>query len=236
MDNRPKHARTYNQRLFSGGIRSFFHFARFNWVRSELKRLRTGCNSVLELGCYDGRLIDYLPHRPARYVGLDANWEDGLTLARAKYGHDPAFTFRCVHRPEELNLGDERFRLAFSLETLEHVPPEMVDAYLEQIARHLTGYFIVTVPNETGPVFLTKWLAKKLFRMSPKEYTAAEVLNAFLGRTNRVRRLEHKGFNYRDMIKQIHRHFDVIQVRGFPLSFLPTCLCFGVGITAQSKR
>ncbi len=231
--DRPKHARPYNERLFSGGIRSYFHFARFLWVQKQIRRLGIYPRSVLELGCYDGRLLSFIP-KPERYVGVDANWENGLDLARAKYGE--RYEFLDAQTPSDMTGISGRFDLAACLETLEHVPPEHVDGYLSEIARRLNGYLLITVPNETGPLFLAKWLAKAVFRMSPKDYTVAELFYATICRTEKIRRLEHKGFNYRDMVRQIGKHFDVLYIQGFPMGSLPTSLCFGVGITARSRQ
>ena len=67
---------TYNERLFDGGdLRGFLHSARFRWFASRLRRLGLEPDSVCELGCFDGKLINSLPRAPQRYVGLDANWE-----------------------------------------------------------------------------------------------------------------------------------------------------------------
>ncbi|HEY7986877.1 MAG TPA: hypothetical protein VIE17_08145 [Methylophilaceae bacterium] len=88
------------------------------------------------------------------------------------------------------------FNIAVTMETLEHVPPQMVDAYLRKIAEHLEGYFFVTVPNEKGIVFLAKWLAKKILSKDAESYSISELANATLGRMDLVARREHKGFDH----------------------------------------
>src|SRR4051812_28824593 len=76
----------YNERLFSrAGLRRFYHLARFEWVRDKVERHLRGDLRLVELGCYDGRLLDTLGGRVVDYVGLDANWAGGLALARRKY-------------------------------------------------------------------------------------------------------------------------------------------------------
>ncbi|MEZ2354105.1 class I SAM-dependent methyltransferase, partial [Caballeronia sp. RCC_10] len=139
----------YNERLFSGGVRGRFHLARFHWVSRELVRRRFAINSVLELGCFDGKLIEFLPAAPKKYVGYDANWEGGLDIAAKKWGGHANFTFYEATQPDQMTLAeDERSDVAVSMETLEHVPPHLVDGYLRKIAHHLDGYLFVTVPNE----------------------------------------------------------------------------------------
>jgi 2-polyprenyl-3-methyl-5-hydroxy-6-metoxy-1,4-benzoquinol methylase len=230
------HGAGYNERLFSGGFRSQLHLARFRWFAAEVAKRGCATDRVLELGCFDGKLLDFVPASPSRYVGFDANWEGGLDLARAKWAHRPSCSFHLATSPEDMRLAaDDRFDIAVAMETLEHVPPDMVDGYLRQIADHLDGYLFITVPNETGPVFLGKWAAKAMLGGDPERYSASEVLNATLGRTDRVQRREHKGFNYRKLVAEIENHFEVIEVGGHPLGFLPPAMCFGIGVVARRR-
>jgi hypothetical protein len=89
----------YNERLFSGGVRAFFHLARFRWFQNELQRRGIMPRKVLELGCFDGKVLRFLPQPPQRYVGFDANWESGLLSAssRAMARLTPAVRF-CTRR------------------------------------------------------------------------------------------------------------------------------------------
>jgi hypothetical protein len=230
----------YNERIFeSGGLRSFLHLARFRWLREKVAKYRDGQPpaSVIELGCFDGKAIDYLPHgRPAAYLGLDANWEGGLDLARKRWREMPAYSFLECSRVADFQVAPAtRFDCAISMETLEHLPPEDLEAYLEIIARHLDGHFFVTVPNEKGPLFFLKWLGKRLLTKDGEHYTAAEVFWATVGRSDKVRRDQHKGFDWGALVKTMKRHFDVIEVSGHPLRLLPTWACFSVGIVARSR-
>jgi 2-polyprenyl-3-methyl-5-hydroxy-6-metoxy-1,4-benzoquinol methylase len=226
----------YNERLFSGGIRSKLHFARFQWFLSEVTRLNCLTDSVLELGCFDGKLIDFLPNKPSRYIGFDANWEGGLDIAKARWVDAPNFIFSQASSPDEMHLNsNDVFNIAVAMETLEHVPPQMVDGYLQKIAQHLNGYFFVTVPNEKGIIFLAKWLAKKIFSKDAQHYTYSELANATFGRMDLVARLDHKGFDYESLVRNIEKYFDVIDISGHPLGFLPHSFCFGIGIIAKSK-
>jgi 2-polyprenyl-3-methyl-5-hydroxy-6-metoxy-1,4-benzoquinol methylase len=226
----------YNERLFSGGLRGKLHFARFQWFLSEVTKRNCATDSVLELGCFDGKLIDFLPSKPSRYVGFDANWEGGLDIAKVKWAAHPNFLFFQAASPDEMRLKkNDVFNIAVAMETLEHVPPESVDGYLRKIAQHLEGYFFVTVPNEKGIVFLIKWLAKKILSKDAEPYTLSELSNATIGRLKLVQRREHKGFDYESLIRDIERYFDVIEILGLPLGYLPYSLCITIGIVARSK-
>jgi len=228
----------YNERLFFGNrIRAFVHLARFRWFQRQMKLRGIKPRCVLELGCFDGKLIRFLPQPPRRYVGFDANWEGGLDRARTEFAELPQYEFRNASSPADIQLSvDELFDVAVSMETLEHLPPEDLSAYLEKLARHTEGWMFVTVPNEKGVVFLTKWIIKRLFLRDGEEYTAREVLCATLGRTNKIARNGHKGFDYDALIYQMRSHFDVLRVEGIPFSWMPVCLSFSVGIVAVPRR
>ena len=226
----------YNERLFSGGLRGKLHFARFQWFLSQVTKRNCLTDSVLELGCFDGKLIDFLPSKPSRYVGFDANWEGGLDIAKVRWAGQPHFLFFQAASPDEMRLNsNDVFNIAVAMETLEHVPPQIVDGYLRKIAQHLEGYFFVTVPNEKGIVFLAKWLAKKILSKDAESYTLSELVNATRGRMDLVARREHKGFDYESLVNNIDKYFDIIDILGHPFGFLPRSLCIGIGIVAKSR-
>lgn len=227
----------YNERLFKGGVRARLHMARFLWVSEVLRKRKLKPESVLELGCFDGRAVEYLPEIPARYLGLDAGWEDALTLARARWAKHPHLEFRECQSAAQMNLQGEKFDLALALETLEHISPEELENYLAEIAKALkpSGVFLVTIPNEIGPVFAAKHVLKVLFIGNPEEYTPGEFVWQALGRTEKVRRREHKGFHYGRMISTLRKYFDVERIEGLPFGLLPPYLSFGMGVVCRRK-
>ena len=227
----------YNERLFSGGLRAKLHMARFFWLRYTIRRLAIEPHSVLELGCYDGRAVEFLPRMPARYLGLDAGWENAMAMAQQRWAGKTGLEFRVCTKPEEMNLQGETFDMAMALETLEHIPPEDLDGYLAHIAHAVKdgGVFLVSVPNEIGPVFAAKHILKVLLVGKPEIYSFREFICQMLGLTDRVARREHKGFHYGKLIRTLRLYFDVRQVQGMPFSFLPPYLNFGVGIVCSPK-
>lgn len=230
-------AATYNQRLFSGGMRGKLHNVRFTWLMGELRRLECPYDSVLELGCYDGKLIEYFPKPPSHYYGYDANWEDGLDLARERWGHMPQYKFYQCTRPSELELpSGAAADIAVVMETMEHIPPELVDGFLRKLAAITPRYLFITVPNEKGLVFAAKRTAKRLFGWrGASQYTWTEVFNATFGRVHLVPRDEHKGFDYDALVRQVGQYFDIVRVSGMPFGSVPRWLGFGVGIVAKPK-
>jgi 2-polyprenyl-3-methyl-5-hydroxy-6-metoxy-1,4-benzoquinol methylase len=224
----------YNERLFSSGLRKRLHLARFHWLRRKLTELRSPCARVIELGCFDGKTIEFLPAPPDAYLGYDANWEGGLDLARARWGSDPRYRFRISTTAEEMDLGQERFDIAIAMETLEHLPEPVLRPYLDRIARATDHYAFVTVPNEKGAVFFFKYLAKLAFGEVEK-HTLAEFVNATLGRSDRIEHLDHKGFDYVRLQAILSEYFDIVEVSGEPFTKLPAALNFTIGIVAKKK-
>ena len=228
----------YNERLFSGGgLRSFYHLARFHWVRDKAKQCLGSGLRLIELGCYDGRLLDMLGEQVSEYVGLDANWAGGLDLAREKYrGRDNVTLIEAMSPADFDRFPDQKFNAAAALETLEHVPPELVGPFLDQLQRVTAGHLFVTVPNELGPVFLAKYLAKRMLYGDGQLYRPAEVVAAALRRSDKVERDDHKGFDYRHVIAEVGKRFEILEVKGLASLGLPPALAPTVGIFARSLR
>jgi hypothetical protein len=162
----------------------------------------------------------------------------GIELARDRFRSIRNYTFVEVHKPSDIQLGDELFNFAVSLETLEHINDEDLDEYFSVIAKHLNGYFLVTIPNEKGPLFLVKWIIKRIIGDSKDvfTYTWREVLYASIGRLDKVKRipLGHKGFDYHSVIAQLCRQFHIVSIEGRPFGWLPTWLCFTICIIAKN--
>jgi hypothetical protein len=227
----------YSQRLFEESkLRAFYHNARFHWFQSLCRAGALDTSRLLEIGCFDGRLLRYCDPEPDEYVGLDANWEGGLDKAKAKFSGDDRVRFIATTSPASLNeYPDRHFSTVVAQETLEHIDPAILEDYFHETARVLDGKFIATVPNELGPVFATKYLSKKILYEGSEDYTFAEFVNASIGRMDRVRRDNHKGFDYRQLIKSLSRHFKIVSVEGLPFRLLPPALSLTVAIVAKSK-
>ena len=226
----------YNSRLFNTGrIRRFYHMARFDFVADLIKRRKINVEQFLELGCFDGRLLQHIP-QPDHYVGIDANVEGGLDLAKKNYIGDSSKVFIESLSPENLlTFESDSFSAFASLETCEHIDPDQLDAYLDEVSRVLDGDLIITVPNEKGPVLLVKKLVKRIIGSRSDPYSLAELFYASIGRMERVARREHKGFDYNQLVDQIDHRFELISVTGLPFQWLPPVLNLTVAIHARSR-
>lgn len=227
----------YNDKLFSGGIRGYLHQMRFRWLRRHLN-VQANAYTLFELGCFDCRSLRYIP-KPTHYVGADADWEGGLDSAKSNYDKVPWMELVIARSVQELTAFQDRtFDYSVALETVEHIPDAVLKGYIEFLAKVTNKQLLVTVPVEIGPVFLAKYLAKRLFTDlesgDTDTYTWAEVLWQTLGQTERVRRFEHKGFSYRTFIKQLEQHFHIVKIEGIPFRPFPY-ISFQVGIVAEPK-
>jgi hypothetical protein len=229
----------YNDRLFQKGFRAQIHLARFAWLREAAAVYSTHNElKVLELGCYDGRSIDWLPVKPSLYDGFDANWEGGLEIGRTRFAGDERVRFHLCSSPVEMKPLGDAYDIGISLETMEHVPPDMVEDYLAIFARVVKTAVFFSVPNEIGLPFFGKFLAKKVIYRDSKDepYAFSEFLNETLGQTHNVHRSEHKGFDYRRFLQQVESKFKILRMESIPYNWLPPGLSFTVGIVAEPKR
>ena len=230
-------ADTYNEQLFnSAGIRRFFHLARFQWAEQAIRGCTGSQLKVVELGCYDGRLLERIRPCISEYVGLDANWSGGLDRAREGFGACPDVCFIETSAASSFRQFDDgHFDVAVSLETLEHIPPSELTGFLDELARVTCGDVFISVPNEIGLVFLCKYLTKRLRYGGTDRYSAREFAAAVMGFSDRVARHEHKGFNYKDLLQLIAERFEIVRINGLPNLGLPAALSFTIAIHARTR-
>lgn len=222
---------SYNQRLFKSGIRKWIHLARFKWVNSIVLKYNYKTNVIMELGCFDGKILDYLPTPPLKYFGFDAGWEGGLDSAKSKYCDYQDYHFRYCKSPSDLDDFHEKINLFISLETFEHLPAKDIDSYLEAIERNATDdcLLLISVPNEKGIFFLVKYFFK-LFIGNSEKYSFKEILWATLGKCHKINRREHKGFDWEKLEADISKRFKIIEIQGVNSSWLPIKLNPTIGL------
>lgn len=222
----------YNERLFSGGLRGRLHLSRFDWLAKSLTRLGCRSQSVIELGCFDAKSIEFMPDKPVRYLGLDANWEGGLDIAKEKWKSEMGYEFKFCTSPDDIRT-DEHFDIAICMETFEHIPPALVEPYLAKLSTLTCRYLFITVPNEKGFFFALKYLVKRLCGLAVERYSFAEFINAAIGRLPLVQRNEHKGFDYARLILSVGKYFRIVEITPLPYSWLPRWMMFGIGLIAR---
>lgn len=229
----------YNQRLFNNKtLRGQIHLARYYWLQACISKYAPDSTTWLELGCFDGKAINYLPQPITYYEGYDANWEGGLDMAIDGFMSYKNLNFRLCKKIEDFNPQPSSFDCSICMETLEHLHSNEVENYILILAKATQKYCFVSVPNEKGIVLLLKYLIKTFgYRDNSMSYNFKELLLGLLGKVNRIKREEygHKGFDYAVLIKQLQLYFKVIKVEGIPFHWLPKQLNFTIGIILEKK-
>jgi hypothetical protein len=193
---------------------------------------------IIELGCYDAKTILYLNDEPEEYLGLDANWEGGLDIGRLQWKDRPNITLQHCAEPADIPMPLRRYTVGICMETIQHIPPHLLCPYLKKLSEVVEGYMFFTVPIERGVIFLLRRGLKKMMRMEDYNFdkiAIQEFLYCAVGRLNRVKRRDNKGFDDRAFIEQLAGACDILKVSGI-LPGLPwPSLNFQLGIIAKTK-
>src|SRR6185437_7467204 len=123
---------------------------------------------------------------------------------------------------------------AVCLETLEHLPENILDGYLKHLSRIAKKLF-VSVPYERGIPFLAKYAIKTAFfggYVGPEKCSLHDVAMLALGKTQAVKRCDHKGFDERLLIQKMSKYLSIERVESILPPMLPRSLSLTVGIVA----
>jgi SAM-dependent methyltransferase len=129
---------------------------------------------VIDVGCGDGSLVRHLVRRGARAVGVEIGAEP---LARAR-AHEPVGGERYIEGgAQALPLEDASADVVVFANSLHHVPGDLLDAALAEVARVLRpgGLLYVQEPVAQGPYF-------ELVRAVDDETAVRAAAHAAIGR------------------------------------------------------
>ena len=116
----------YNEHLLkSNSLRDFYILQDIDGVLRMIEKYKIKTNNVLEIGYYDAKITEFLKNKPSRYTGYDANWGEGIKVAKEKYSKIK-FSFIEADSLKINFTEDESFDLALCMETLEHVDDTLV--------------------------------------------------------------------------------------------------------------
>jgi methyltransferase family protein len=228
---------TYNDRLFNGNrARRFLHERRFLWLIDRLRRLNIHRADVIEIGCYDAKTISYLERSGIavnRYLGYEAD-DDILGWVQAQWAPRPEVAIAKSTSPSDIHLS-ATFDVGICMETLEHLPDENVDGYLQLLARVVRGPVFFTIPVERGAMLVAKQLGYRALGMYGDRLSWRDLLNGALSQTEKIPRHEHAGFDDRRMIERIARHFTIKESAGLFVPYFTT-LNFTIGIVGLANH
>ena len=195
---------TYNDRLFHGNrARRFLHERRFWWLIDRLHRMHISRAAVIEIGCYDAKTISYLERggiAVTRYVGYEAD-ADVFVRAQPHWSSRPEISLVKSTSPSDIDLS-ATFDVGICMETLEHLPDDLVDGYLDVLARVVSGPVFFTIPVERADA-AGQATGYRIFGMYRDRLSWRDLLNGALSRTDRIPRHEHRGFDDRRMLERI---------------------------------
>ncbi|MFH1827802.1 MAG: class I SAM-dependent methyltransferase [Nanoarchaeota archaeon] len=150
--------------------------------------------SVLEIGCSNGELLNFLP-KSIKYTGIDTN-EDFVKKAKELH---PEQNFLCFTINEKKEIPVEKFHSIVLLALIEHLEDPLI--VLIKLKKHLypNGKIIITTPSPTSHYILTIGAKLGLFSKEALEehhnyYTKRDLFNLF--NTANFKILHYKQFQF----------------------------------------
>ena len=202
-------------------------------LKNKGKRIK-----VVEIGCAHAKLFQLINERfEIDYTGIEIA-PQFVETARSRYGHNP--NFRIVHDSATNALPYmQNVDVCIALETLEHIPEHEVVRIVEAVATAQPDLFVCSVPVEIGPAIWLKNVGSFLAGYTRhKEYRWAETFWAGLYQLDKLppHGIRHTGFDWRWLAQTIRHNMQVIEIRKFPLGFMPAALAFSVFMVAEPRR
>lgn len=234
---------------------SWSHRKRFQVALGLASRL--GPCRILDYGCGDGTFLGLLSQEPHRFgsgIGLEVS-PQLVEECRTRYSQEARLRFESV----ESYLGEvseEKVDAIFCMEVLEHVVTEEVGNVLQLFQDRLKpgGYLFVSIPVETGLPLLIKqtWRCVAGWRglgdyPGIEPYSWSDLWRGLTaGASQHMPRpihqppgckafMDHKGFNWKLIHRQIHDRFALLHTFGSQVSWLPPGLNSQVWIVARPR-
>jgi SAM-dependent methyltransferase len=196
------------------------HGSRFDLARA-LVAPRAG-GRLLDYGCGDGTFVAMVHADFREAVGLDVDPKQ-LDECRARLGQLPGVSFGLTSQPPASPAD-----VVTCMEVLEHCLEPERRRVIGELARLVapSGLVLVSVPIEIGPSLAGKQLVRALAALRRfgdyhhrERYTPWELLRSTVGRAvprvvlegrgpnGPYRYYGHKGFDYRDVARELGEHF-----------------------------
>ncbi len=205
------------------GLVRWSHGSRFELARTLVASRRGG--RLLDYGCGDGTFVAMVHADFAETVGLDVD-PPQIDEAAARLGGLPGVRFALTAVP----ITGPRFEVVTCMEVLEHCLEDERRRVIGELRRLVSedGLVVISVPLEIGPSLAGKQLARALAGMRGlgdyryrERYSPIEFARALLGLGTRRVVIDgrgadgpylyhgHKGFDYRDVGRELDVHFTI---------------------------
>ncbi|MEP7087661.1 MAG: methyltransferase domain-containing protein [Gemmatimonadota bacterium] len=231
----------YEQNQRFNGLVAWLHSVRYKNILSVVARVAAKTHGrrvrIVDVGCAHAKLFSILNERfEIDYTGIEID-TTFVDASRSRYsGHD---NFRVVHDSVVNALPHlDNADVLVAMETCEHIPERDVVRIIEAIAAARPTVFVCSVPVEVGPAIWLKNVGSLLTGyMRHREYRWAETFWAGLYQLDRLPPHDtgHKGFDWRWLAQTIRHNMKIVEIRRFPLGFLPAGLAFSVFMTAEPR-
>lgn len=224
------------------GVVRWSHGSRFDLAR-RLVSARAG-GRLLDYGCGDGTFIAMIHGDVRAASGWDVDPAQ-IAECRRRLGHLAGVTFDVVPDPRSPIPVPHSFDIVTCMEVLEHcLEPErrrVLDVLRSLV--HRDGIVVISVPIEIGPSVAGKQMFRAIAGLRNlgdyrhrERYSPIEILRSIAGlRVPRIafegksssgsyRYYGHKGFDYRDLAREIDERFTVRQRLFSPMPWLGAAL------------
>lgn len=213
---------------------SFLHRTRYKHLISLFTQIAARDPSrtlnVVDIGCANAKAFNILNTRfKINYIGIDLDKEQ-IGAAQNRYSEYKNFRVindSIANHYDKLKGAD----VVIALESLEHIPENIVVRLVEQIALAKPEAFMCSVPNEVGPIVLLKNIGSFLTGyMRHKEYKWKETLHAGLFNLDKVEThgTGHKGFDWRWLAQTIRHNMNITKIQTNPFNGLPKTFSFSI--------
>lgn len=108
-----------------------------NRINETISLIPEDCDSILDVGCGDGRIINCLISKYDLIVGLERSQEALRNIKTQKVNGSI----------DSIPFPDKSFDLVICCEVLEHLPLKVYSKAIKEIERVAIKYIIITVPN-----------------------------------------------------------------------------------------
>jgi SAM-dependent methyltransferase len=216
------------------------HGSRFDLARRLVAAGAGG--RLLDYGCGDGTFVAMVHAGFTEACGVDVE-PDQIAACRARLGDLPGVSFRMTR---DLGASDERaWTVITCMEVLEHCLEPERRRILTELGRLCApgGLVIISVPIEIGPSVAGKQMVRAIAGLRNlgdyrhrERYSPMEMLRSIAGvRVPRIafegksssgsyRYYGHKGFDYRELAREIEGRFTVRQRLFSPMPWLGAAL------------